>query len=108
MSQRSSPFVIFESLRQGPAGSATRVVVGQPSWVRRFAILTFLLVVGLPILLLLCIGLLAAAIVFFLLSGVNAILSALGLGPERAVTRHHQQPGSPTAGRENVRVIVRE
>ncbi|MDG2423396.1 MAG: hypothetical protein P8M22_05400 [Phycisphaerales bacterium] len=68
---------------------------GQPNWAVRIAVLTFLLVVGIPILLLLLVAGLAAAVVFMILSTINYVLVRLG-GKQR------------DDGRRNVRVIKRD
>tara|TARA_Y100000589_G_scaffold325045_1_gene362195 strand:- start:5529 stop:5900 length:372 start_codon:yes stop_codon:yes gene_type:complete len=70
----------------------------QPSWVMRAATITFLLVVGIPIMLLLLLAAIVATTVFAVLIGVNRVI---GLFTGRAV-----RPGGPDdARRQNVRVI---
>lgn len=69
---------------------------GQSNWAVRLAILTFLLIVGIPILLLLLVAGLAAALVFAILSMVNWVLVRVrGIKPAND-------------GRRNVRVIDRD
>ena len=75
---------------------AFQVARGQPNWALRLAVLTFLLVVGVPILLLLMIAGLAGFLVFMVLSGVNWILNLFQGGKK------------PDDGRRNVKVINRK
>ena len=71
-------------------------VASQPSWIVRLALVIFLLVVGLPILLLIGLAIFAATIVFTGFALVNLALVRLrGTLPKRD-------------GRSNVRVIRRE
>jgi hypothetical protein len=79
-----------ERVMRGYRWAATR-----PGWVARAAALAFLIVVGLPILALVFLAILAAAVVFGVLAGADALLRALR-GPKRVED-----------GRENVRVIDR-
>ncbi|HRP63869.1 MAG TPA: hypothetical protein PK400_11285 [Phycisphaerales bacterium] len=79
----------------GRAGAAWRTVASQPSWITRIALMAFLIIVGLPILLLLLFALLVATIVFVILALINAVLVRL----RGAMPRND--------GRENVRVIRR-
>jgi hypothetical protein len=68
----------------------------QPGWVTRWAMLVFLLIIGLPIALLFGIAILGAVLLFGTLAVVNAlILQARGLFPRKD-------------GRENVRVMRRD
>lgn len=76
--------------------AAFKAAQGQPNWAVRAAIMTFLLLVALPILLLLFVAGLAAVAVFSILAGANWVLSRL----------KGNQP--PRDGRRNVRVIDRE
>ncbi len=70
-------------------------VASRPSWVTRVALVTFLLIVGLPVLLLLGVAILAAVGVFFVLAAGHFLLRKVqGLLPARD-------------GRSNVRVIRR-
>ena len=67
----------------------------QPSWVSRVALITFILVIGVPIFLLVTLALIAATFVFAVLIGVNWLLTRIrGTLPVRD-------------GRDNVRVIQR-
>jgi hypothetical protein len=78
------------------AGAAWQTVNTQPGWIVKTTVVVFLLVIGVPILLLLMFALIAAALIFAVLWGVNALLGALrGILPRRG------------DGRENVRVIRR-
>ncbi len=73
-----------------------RWLVSQPSWVVRLALVVFLLLVGLPLLLLAVVAVIAATIVFTSLALINAGVAKLrGFLPKRD-------------GRSNVRVIKRE
>ena len=97
------PWDRFNSFAEGSRGrvrSAFHVVHGQPGWVTRAALLVFLLVIGLPIIVLILLAFMLAAVVFGVLALVNAVVSRVRGG----------SPGSlaPSEGRENVRVIVRD
>ncbi len=71
-------------------------LTSQPSWVVRLALVMFLLVVGLPLLLLAIVAVIAATIVFTGLALINASVARLrGFLPKRD-------------GRSNVRVIRRD
>ena len=73
-----------------------RWLTSQPSWVIRLALVIFVLVVGLPLLLLAVVAVIAATIVFTGLALINAAGARLrGLLPKRD-------------GRSNVRVIKRQ
>lgn len=72
-----------------------RTVAAQPSWVTRLALYTFIIVIGIPILLLAGLALAAALMVFGVLALANAILVRI----RRAIPRDD--------GRRNVRVIER-
>lgn len=72
-----------------------RAVSAQPNWVTRLALYAFLIVVGLPILLLTLVALFAAVFVFGLLVFANALLVRV----RRIFPRDD--------GRRNVRVIQR-
>lgn len=85
----------FANEGAGRAGAAWRTVAAQPSWVTRFALIAFLIVIGLPILLLLFLALIVATIVFGVLALANAVLIRL----RGALPRDD--------GRANVRVIRR-
>ncbi len=73
-----------------------RWLTSQPSWVVRLVLLTFVLVVGLPLLLLAIVAVIAATIMFTGLALINAGVAKLrGFLPKRD-------------GRSNVRVIKRD
>ncbi|MEE8155443.1 MAG: hypothetical protein V3T53_10875 [Phycisphaerales bacterium] len=73
-----------------------RWLAAQPSWVVRLALVIFVLVIGLPLLLLAVVAVIAAIIVFTGLAIINAAGAKLrGLLPKRD-------------GRSNVRVIRRD
>ena len=72
-----------------------RTVSAQPGWVTRLALYTFVIVIGLPILLLTIVALCAAIIVFGVLVVANALIMRL----RGAMPRDD--------GRRNVRVIQR-
>lgn len=75
--------------------AAVSAIRSQPGWVTRFALMTFLIVISLPILLLVLLAIVASVIVFGILAGVNALVARIRGGlPQRD-------------GRENVRVIRR-
>ena len=86
-------FINFGSDRMSEAFQAAR---RQPNWATRAAVLTFLIIIGIPILLLVLLATLAAALVFSVLMGVNRVAS--WFTPSR----------SPEDGRRNVRVINRD
>jgi hypothetical protein len=75
---------------------AFRAARRQPNWATRAAVLTFLIIIGIPILLLVLMATLAAALVFSVLLSVNWVLT-------RFSTRR-----TPADGRRNVRVINRD
>ena len=83
---------------------AWRYAGAQPSFALRAAVLVFLIVIGLPLLLLLLLAFLVGAVVF----GVLALFGSIG-----AAFRGVRQGGGPSGGvgandgRENVRVIDR-
>lgn len=77
------------------AQQAWRVAARQPGWITRLTALTFLIVIGVPILLLLLLALVASAIIFGVLVFFNGLMMRLrGVTPKRD-------------GRRNVRVIQR-
>ena len=78
------------------AAEAFRRINQQPSWVTKTAAIAFLLVIGLPILLLLVVAMITATVVFGILGLLNA-LSGLFRGGR-----------TPEAKRKNVRVINRD
>ena len=87
----------FATDGSGRAVAAYRQFRGQLSWITRAALLVFLLVIGLPIVLLILLAFLLAVVVFGTLALVNAVVMRL----------RGMLPGG-TGGRENVRVIVRD
>lgn len=68
----------------------------QPNWIMKAAAITFLIVIGVPILILLLIAAVAATVVFAVLTGCNLLLGRSGRTP------------APDSGRRNVRVINRD
>jgi len=78
------------------AAEAFRRINQQPGWVTKTAALVFLLVVGLPILLLLVVATIAATVVFGILGLLNALPGLFKGGR------------TPEAKRKNVRVINRD
>ncbi len=90
-----SRFRSYTAEQSSRVASVWRSAAAQPGWITRVALLTFLLVVGLPILLLLVMAVIFAAAVFGVLALVNVVLVRLrGALPQRD-------------GRSNVRVIRR-
>ncbi len=85
----------FGSQQRDRVARGYRWAQSQPSWIVRLAVLTFLLVVGLPILLLVMFAVLAASVVF---GGLALFHTALG--KLRGLPSHRD-------GRKNVRVIRR-
>ena len=79
------------------AASFWHAVATQPSWVIRVALGAFLLIVAVPIALLLCVALLAAAVVLTVLVAVNQAWARL-----RGVFT-----SGDAEGRKNVRVVGR-
>lgn len=81
--------------------SAFQAASRQPNWVIKAAVIVFLLVVGIPILLLLLTAAILATAVFAVLTGINRLLLALRGGTPRP-------PGGPgDTRRKNVRVLQR-
>ncbi len=92
---RVTRFKSYTAEQSSRAAAMWRAAASQPGWITRVALLTFLLVVGLPSLLLLILAVVFAAVVFGVLALVNAALVRLrGALPQRD-------------GRSNVRVIRR-
>ncbi len=90
-----SRFRSYTTEQSSRVASMWRSAAAQPGWITRAALLTVLLVVGLPILLLLVMAVIFAAAVFGVLALVNAVLVRLrGALPQRD-------------SRSNVRVIRR-
>ena len=77
------------------ASQAWQAINTQPSWIVKATTLAFLLVVGIPVLLLVLVALIVAAALFTVLWGVNRLITAF----RGALPRDD--------GRENVRVIRR-
>lgn len=80
--------------RASAAWSAARA---QPSWVTRAVVVTFLVVIGIPFLILFMLAVLAAGIVFGILSLVSSLFGLRSRVGQR----------DDNEGRENVRVIRR-
>ena len=88
-------FAQYASEGQQRATAAWRAVNTQPGWIVKATVFAFLLVVGVPIVLLLLLALIVAGLLFAVLWSVNALIRRLkGLLPHRD-------------GRRNVRVIRR-
>ncbi len=86
----------FGSQQRDRVARGYRWAQSQPSWIVRLAVLTFLLVVGLPILLLVMFAVLAASVVFGGLALFHTALDKL-----RGLPSYRD-------GRKNVRVIRRQ
>ncbi len=76
--------------------AAWETIQRQPGWLVKATALAFIIVLGLPLLLLLLLALLIATIIFAVLFGVHFLLA-----PLRGARRDRD-------GRENVRVVRRE
>ena len=89
----------------GRAFGSYQSALRQPSWAMRAAWLTFFIVIGIPILLLVIVAGLAALTVVLVLSLVAATVGwfqrTLGLTPQEPMSGEDE-------GRENVRVIRRD
>ena len=98
----------FDRITTGPAGrmgSVWRLAASRPGWPLRIALLTFLLVLGLPIILLGLVAILLATAVFAVLALAHRTIERIrGLG--RGRIRGRGLLGRRD-GRENVRVIQR-
>ena len=93
---RVTRFTDYTSQGANRASALWQTAATQPNWVSRFALMTFIIVIGLPIFLLVIFALLAATFVFALLAGINFCLYKVrGVLPQKD-------------GRENVRVIRRD
>ncbi len=87
---------VFSGEQRDRAARGYRWVVSQPGWITRVALLSFLVVVGLPVLLLLVLAVAASVLVFGGLALLNAGAVRLrGMLPRRG-------------GRRNVRVVGRQ
>ncbi len=87
----------------GQMGSVWRLATSRPGWPLRIALLTFLLVLGLPIILLALVAILLASAVFAVLALAHGTIERLrgrGRGQGRGLLGRRD-------GRENVRVIQR-
>ncbi len=93
--RRMANFKSYTAEQSSRAAAMWRAAAAQPGWITRVALLTFLLVVGLPSLLLLILAVVFAAVVFGVLALVNTTLVRL----RAALPRRD--------GRSNVRVIRR-
>ncbi len=83
------------------AAGVWRAAASQPGWITRIALMTFLLVVGLPILLLVMAAILIAAVVFAGLALLNGVVARVrGMRGGRGALGRRD-------GRANVRVIRR-
>jgi uncharacterized BrkB/YihY/UPF0761 family membrane protein len=92
---RTTRITTFAEHGRDGAARVWRVAATQPGWVSRIAALTFLIVIGLPIVLLILLALLAAVVVFTVLALVSMVVMWVrGLFPQHD-------------GRENVRVMRR-
>ena len=94
--QTSGPrvqFINFGGVRMAEAFQAARK---QPNWATKAAVLTFLIIIGIPVVLLLLLATLAAGLVFSVLISINW------------VTSWFSSSRSPEAGRRNVRVMNRD
>lgn len=90
---------IHEYISRGPntAGSMWRVAASQPNWVTKWALLTFFIVIGIPIFLLIMFAIIAAVLVFGALAGAHWLrVKARSLFAGRDTQR------------KNVRIIHRE
>ena len=94
----------FDRITTGSAGrmgSVWRMAASRPGWPLRIALLTFLLVLGLPIILLALVAILLASAVFAVLAlALRTIERIRGRGQGRGLLGRRD-------GRENVRVIQR-
>ena len=89
---RSSTFGTHHSER---VAAMWRAASAQPGWLGRAVLMTFILVIAIPIFLLVMLALIVASVVFAVLFCVNYVfMKARGILPKRD-------------GRENVRVIQR-
>ncbi len=87
----------------GRMGSVWRLAASRPGWPLRIALLTFLLVLGLPIILLALVAILLAAAVFAVLALAHRTIERIrGRGRIRGWGLLGRRDG-----RENVRVIER-
>ena len=89
----------------GQMGSVWRLAASKPGWPLRIAFLTFLLVIGLPIILLALVAILLASAVFAVLALAHGTIERLR-GRGRGRIRGRGLLGRRD-GRENVRVIQR-
>ncbi len=88
-------FNTFSTRGAQRVASMWQTAARQPSWVSRVALLTFIVVIGVPIFILVALALIAATFVFAILIGVNWVLSKF----KRALPVRD--------GRQNVRVSER-
>ncbi|MCH2151726.1 MAG: hypothetical protein MK089_00110 [Phycisphaerales bacterium] len=94
--QPRGPRVQFINFGSDRMAEAFQVARRQPNWATRAAVLTFLIIIGIPILLLLLLATVAAAVVFSVLMSINWVVSRFSTSK------------SPEHGRRNVRVINRD
>jgi len=81
--------------------SAFQAANRQPNWVVKTAVIVFLLVVGIPVLLLLLTAAILATLVFAVLTAINRLLLGIRGGSGRAAG------GPDDARRRNVKVLNR-
>lgn len=93
---RVTRFTDYTSRGANRASALWQTAATQPNWVSRFALMTFIIVIGLPIFLLVIFAIFAATFVFAMLAGVNYCLYKI-----RGALTHRD-------GRKNVRVIRRD
>ncbi|MCZ6835570.1 MAG: hypothetical protein O7G85_07335 [Planctomycetota bacterium] len=94
MDQRP-PFTVFTTSGVRRASAVWQSAATQPSWISRVVLMTFILVIAVPIFLLVALALVAASLVFGVLWGVNFLMLKV-----KGVLPHND-------GRKNVRVIQR-
>ncbi|MCH7603276.1 MAG: hypothetical protein IIB54_10960 [Planctomycetes bacterium] len=93
---RVTRFTDYTSRGANRASALWQTAATQPNWVSRFALMTFIIVIGLPIFLLVIFAIFAATFVFAMLAGINFCLYKI-----RGALPHSD-------GRKNVRVIRRD
>ncbi|MCH7547091.1 MAG: hypothetical protein IID30_11895 [Planctomycetes bacterium] len=93
---RVTRFTDYTTRGANRASALWQTAATQPNWVSRFALMTFIIVIGLPIFLLVIFAIFAATFVFAMLAGVNYCLYKI-----RGALPHSD-------GRKNVRVIRRD
>ena len=96
MNNKMPPFTMFTTPGAQRVGAAWRTAAAQPSWMSRAVLLTFILVIGIPIFLLVSVALIAASLVFSVLWGFNYLMIKV-----KGALPHND-------GREGVKVIRRK